>query len=106
MPAFLPDTPEVRNDILDYYFEVRAVRSRGRRDPPDASSRPGQLDNTIVVITSDNGMPFPRAKANLYDAGTHVPLAIRLPGEARAGQRATTSSSSPTSRRPCSKPPG
>ena len=39
----------------------------------------GQLDNTIVVVTSDHGMPFPRAKASLYDAGTHVPLAIRWP---------------------------
>ncbi len=39
----------------------------------------GQLDNTIVVVTSDHGMPFPRAKASLYDTGSHVPLAIRFP---------------------------
>jgi len=39
----------------------------------------GQLDNTIVVVTSDHGMPFPRAKATLYDAGSRVPLAIRWP---------------------------
>jgi arylsulfatase A-like enzyme len=38
------------------------------------------LDNTLVVITSDHGMPFPRAKASLYDAGTRVPLAMRWPG--------------------------
>jgi N-sulfoglucosamine sulfohydrolase len=66
----------------------------------------GQLDNTLVVFTSDNGMPFPRAKANLYDAGTHVPLAIRFPGKARAGRGATTSSPSPILRQPCSKQPG
>ena len=33
-----------------------------------------------MVVTSDHGMPFPRAKASLYDAGTRVPLAIRWPG--------------------------
>ena len=42
--------------------------------------RCGELDNTIVVITGDHGMPFPRAKSNLYDIGTRVPLAIRWPG--------------------------
>lgn len=42
------------------------------------------MDNTLVIVTSDNGMAFPRAKANLYEYGIHVPLAIcwgdRVPG--------------------------
>jgi uncharacterized sulfatase len=37
----------------------------------------GELDNTLIIVTSDNGMPFPRAKANLYEYGFHMPLAIR-----------------------------
>jgi uncharacterized sulfatase len=37
----------------------------------------GELDNTVIVYTSDNGMAFPRAKSNNYDYGTHVPLAVR-----------------------------
>ena len=37
----------------------------------------GELDNTIIVYTSDNGMLFPRAKASLYKYGTHMPLVIR-----------------------------
>ena len=37
----------------------------------------GELDNTLIVVTSDNGMPFPRAKANCYEYGIHVPMAIR-----------------------------
>ena len=86
VPGFLPDTREVRHDILDYYSEIeRFDREAGaiiRRLEQD-----GRLDNTIVVVTSDNGMPFPRAKANLYDAGTHVPLAIRFPGKVKAQRR-------------------
>ena len=37
----------------------------------------GELENTIVVMTGDHGMPFPRCKANLYDWGARVPLALR-----------------------------
>ena len=51
--------------------------------------RAGELDNTIVVATSDNGMAFPRAKGNLYEYGVHMPLAMRwgAQGEARPRDR-------------------
>ncbi|HMV82471.1 MAG TPA: sulfatase [Blastocatellia bacterium] len=84
VPAYLPDTPEVRNDILDYYFEVERFDrdiSRIIKTLEDAK----QLDNTMVVITGDNGLPFPRAKANVYDAGSHQPFAVRFPGKVKAG---------------------
>ena len=85
VPAFLPDAPATRSDILDYYFEVQRIdREAGEIIAMLESA--GQLDNTFVVFTSDNGMPFPRAKANLYDGGTHVPLAIRFPSRAKAGR--------------------
>jgi arylsulfatase A-like enzyme len=85
VPAFLPDTPEVRSDILDYYYEVeRADREAGAILA--ALERDGQLDKTIVVWTGDNGLPFPRAKANLYDGGTHVPLAVRYPPRVKGGR--------------------
>ena len=84
VPGFLPDTSEVRNDLLDYYFEVqRFDRDLGRII--EALERAGELENTIVIVTSDNGMPFPRAKANVYDGGARVPLVIRWPGVSRAG---------------------
>ena len=84
VPGFLPDTAEVRNDLLDYYFEVqRFDRDLGRII--EALERAGELENTIVIVTSDNGMPFPRAKANVYDGGARVPLVIRWPGVSRAG---------------------
>lgn len=78
VPGFLPDSDEVRSDLLDYFFEiqwfdqhlVRMLRSLERR---------GMLENTLVIVTSDNGMSFPRAKANLYEYGIHMPLAISWP---------------------------
>ena len=80
VPGFLPDVECVRNDILDYYFEVeRFDRECGRI--LRLLEEKGELDNTIVVMTSDNGMPFPRAKANLYDYGTRMPLVIRWPSK-------------------------
>jgi N-sulfoglucosamine sulfohydrolase len=86
VPAYLPDTPQVRNDLLDYYFEIERL-DREAGAILRTLEQAGQLDNTLVVFTSDNGMPFPRAKANLYDGGSHVPLAIRLPGRVKAGQQ-------------------
>ncbi len=83
VPGFLPDTPEVRSDILDYYYEVERL-DRQSGDIIKMLEASGQLENTIVVFTSDNGMPFPRGKANLYDGGTHVPLAIRFPQRMKA----------------------
>ena len=84
LPEFLPDTPEVRSDLLDYYYEVeRFDRDLGLILA--ALERGGELDNTIVIVTSDNGLPFPRAKATVYDGGVRVPLAIRWPGVAKPG---------------------
>ena len=84
VPRFLPDTPEVRNDLLDYYFEVQRFDTDLGRII-ETLERAGELSNTIIVVTSDNGMPFPRAKANVYDAGARVPLAIRWPGVVKPG---------------------
>jgi arylsulfatase A-like enzyme len=86
VPPFLPDTPEVRADLLDYSFEVeRFDRDLGALLA--ALERIGELEHTIVVVTSDNGMPFPRAKANVYDAGARMPLAIRWPAAVAGGTR-------------------
>ena len=78
VPPIFPDNETVRSDILDYLVEVEhfdLMVSRAIAMLEEA----GQLDNTIIVVTSDHGMPFPRAKASLYDAGSRVPLAIRWP---------------------------
>ena len=85
VPPFLPDAPEVRSDLCDYFFEIqRWDRELGQA--LDALERRGLLDNTIVVITSDNGMPFPRAKTNLYDYGTRMPLAVQWRAKVKGGR--------------------
>ena len=78
VPPIFPDHPIVRSDILDYYVEIEHFDRMVARAIKTLETA-GQLDNTIVVITSDHGMPFPRAKASLYDDGARVPLAIRWP---------------------------
>jgi len=85
VPTWLPDAPEVRKDIAEYLFEVQ----RFDRDVGAilaAIEKAGELENTLVVVTSDNGMPFPGAKTNLYDSGTRMPLAISWPAAVRGGR--------------------
>lgn len=75
LPAFLPDVPAVRGDVADYLSEVERL-DREIGDLLQKLERSGQLENTIIVVASDNGMPFSHAKANLYDYGTRVPLLV------------------------------
>ena len=84
VPPTLPDVTVVRDDLLDYYFEIeRFDRTLGGALAELEQVR--RLDNTIVIVTADNGRPFPRDKASVYDGGSRVPLAIRWPGHARPG---------------------
>ena len=88
VPDFLPDVPEVRSDILDYYFEIERF-DRELGEILSLLEEHDQLANTILIVTSDNGMPFPRAKADLYDYGSRVPLAVRWPERIPAGRVAS-----------------
>jgi len=78
VPAPLADSEQVRTDLCDYYWEVQRFDTEvgGLLKVLEEN---GELDNTLVVITGDNGLPFPRCKSNLYDRGTNVPLAVRWP---------------------------
>ncbi len=86
VPPYLPDTPEVRSDICDYYYAAQRY-DRDVGAIVELLEKAGRLDNTIVLMTGDNGWPFPRGKANLYDAGTRQPLAVRWPAKVKAGRR-------------------
>ncbi len=89
VPSFLPDNDIIRGDLLDYAVEIEWFDLHLQR-MLKYLEKIGELDNTIVIVTSDNGMPFPRAKANAYDYGIHVPLAIRYPPEIKGGQISNT----------------
>lgn len=85
VPGFFPDHEIVRGDLLDYAVEIEWFDLHLQK-MMDYLESIGELDNTIIIVTSDNGMAFPRAKANSYDYGVHVPLAIRYPKSFPAGR--------------------
>lgn len=89
VPACFPDSDVVRSDILDYFVEVEHFDKHSGQMLKMLEEQ-GELENTLVVVTSDNGMPFPRCKANLYDKGTRMPLAIRWDDQIKAGQTVET----------------
>jgi N-sulfoglucosamine sulfohydrolase len=83
VPGYWPDQPIVRQDMLDYAVEVEHFdRHLGKMLELLASRE--LLDNTLVIVTSDHGPPFPRCKGNAYEASNHVPLAVRWPKLIRA----------------------
>ena len=86
MPAFLPDVHDVREDVADYLGECLALDA-GLGVILDRLDEIGELDNTLVVVSGDHGIPgFPRAKCNLYDIGCEVALAARWPGKIKPGR--------------------
>ncbi len=78
VPAFWPDNEEVRNDMLDYSMEVEHYDMHLGRILK-ALEKSGQLANTLVIATSDHGMPFPRCKGQAYDYSNHIPMAAMWP---------------------------
>jgi N-sulfoglucosamine sulfohydrolase len=80
VPGYLPDHPEIRKDIADYYAAIEAF-DKELGEVLAELIRSGMLENTVIVVCSDNGWQMPRGLANLYDFGTHVPLIISWPGK-------------------------
>jgi arylsulfatase A-like enzyme len=80
LPGFMPDVPEVRGDFADYMGEIQAWDA-GVGVILDELRAAGELDDTLVVLSGDHGMPgVPGGKCNLYDHGTAVALLARGPG--------------------------
>ena len=85
VPPFLVDRPEVRAELADYYDGLR------RMDVTvgallETLEQAGLARETLVIFTSDHGMPYPLAKTTLYEAGIRVPLLVRWPGVVDAGR--------------------
>lgn len=88
VPAFWPDNDVVRRDMLDYVTEIEAF-DREVGDLIATLRESGRADNTLVIVTSDHGMPFPRVKGHTYDVAHRVPLVACWPaGVVHPGRRA------------------
>ena len=79
VPKFYPDDDTIRRDLADYaveseWFDTHLGRILSKLQ------QIGELDNTLVIATSDHGMPFPRVKGQIYEYGFHLPLAVRFGG--------------------------
>jgi len=86
VPVWLPDSNVVRQDFLDYYAESKRFDQTIEKAIALLKEK-GIYDQTLIVITSDNGMPFPRVKANAYDISTNMPLIMRWGGHFMKGKR-------------------
>jgi N-sulfoglucosamine sulfohydrolase len=79
LPPYFPDDPIIRKDVARVYSNIMDMDLHVGvilRQLEQA----GLMDSTIFVFWSDHGGPLPRQKREIYDAGTKVPLIIRLPG--------------------------
>ncbi|MCY4584662.1 MAG: sulfatase [Bryobacterales bacterium] len=85
VPAFLPDTSDVRQDFASYWDEIRRMDVNVGR-VLDTLEKRGLADTTLVIFTGDHGFPFPRGKGTLYESGIRVPLIVRWPAFVRAGK--------------------
>lgn len=76
LPPYYPDSDIIRSDLLDYAMEVEWFDKHLGQMLQELEAS-GELENTLVLVTSDQGMPFPRAKGQVYEEGYHLPLAMR-----------------------------
>jgi len=86
IPKFLPDTPECRAELAQYYQSVSRVDS-GLARLVELLKEAGVYEKTLIVVTSDHGMPFPGAKTNVYEPALKVPFIVRNPYAAKRGVR-------------------
>lgn len=85
VPKFLPDNEVIQSNLLDYAHEIDWFDSHLVK-MIEVLKEMGELDNTIIIVTSDNGMQFPYAIANSYEYGIHVPLAVSWPEKIKGGR--------------------
>lgn len=85
IPAWLPNNEIVRDDMMDYLAEVKRF-DQTVDNAVKLLKEKGMFENTLIIVTSDNGMPFPRAKANVYNSGSHIPLVISWGNKFKQGK--------------------
>lgn len=85
IPDFLPDTEGIRRYRARYLYETCQL-DRILGELLKVLEDRNELDNTLLIVTSDNGSPIPRSKATGYDWGLHVPLSIMWPEQMKSGR--------------------
>ncbi len=85
VPPWLPDTPECRAELAEYYQAVSRV-DQGVGRLVQILRETGQYENTLFLYLSDNGAAMPGAKTTLYEPGIRLPLIVRPPGAASGGR--------------------
>ncbi|MEO0445014.1 MAG: sulfatase, partial [Verrucomicrobiota bacterium] len=88
VPAYYPDHETIRGDLADYAIEVEWYDDHIQRALAHLEAV-GKLDNTLIIATSDHGMPFPRVKGQIYDDGFHIPFAVRWGEKIKPGRTVT-----------------
>lgn len=86
VPGYLPDTPDVRQDLADFYGSI-AVADAAVGELLDTLADTSLDRTTWVVFLTDHGPALPRAKSTLYDAGTGIALIVRPPRDAHIAAR-------------------
>jgi len=84
VPPFLPDLPECRAELAQYYQSVSRV-DQGVGRLMSVLKQAGKYDNTVVIYISDNGVAFPGAKTTLYEPGMNLPCIVRDPRQRNKG---------------------
>jgi uncharacterized sulfatase len=82
LPAYHPDTPEVRHDWAQYYDKVTAMDAQAGQRLAELDEA-GLAEDTIIFFYGDHGSGMPRSKRWPYDSGLHVPLIVRVPDKFR-----------------------
>jgi len=85
VPPYLPDTPECREELAQYYGSTQRM-DRGLVRLTEILKETGHWDDTLIVFVSDNGIPFPGAKTTLYDPGMRLPCVVRNPYQKKRGR--------------------
>ena len=81
VPPYLPDTPECRAELAQYYQSVSRI-DQGLGRLIEILKEANQYEDTLILYLSDNGIAFPGAKTTLYDPGMNLPLIVRCPDQA------------------------
>lgn len=85
VPSYLPDNDSVRMDMADYYAEIQSFDNEVGTFLK-LLEESGEMENTLIIVCSDNGWQMPRGLANLYTFGTKIPMIVSMPGRLKGGR--------------------